>query len=575
MRSIKRTLFAIALAILLVSLSAISVFAGSEPASETPTVAINSFALNLGDAVHIKVTASGENLPDNAKIQILVWDAPQTDYTINSENAPVIVNPYGVNEKTGRTEFYYTKVSAKEMTKNFYFVACVNCNGEYIYSSVQKHSVLQYAYTQSSLTSNTNLKNLLSAMLEYGAWAQTYFGYSTDRLANDTYYQIGVVGGTLEDGQKLGLFASKETPTIIAAEPAIGYEFLGWTNSNGTTISSNLIYTLPCVSATDVYTAQYEELPRIEPTDSSYFNFITLDDGTYAIAAAEGVTLPAELVIPAYYNDVKVTAIAEAGFAAHNEIKSVRFEYTNILETIGNGAFAGCTNILTFLVPSNVSEIGDLAFDGCYRLVEVYNYSDLDITAGSASNGKIASVALDVYTDKNAQTKLSKLADGCIVRCDSGSATIVAFDSSADALVLPDTINNCYYTINAYAFAGNTTLKSLDVGTCLTAISEYAFKDSIALRSVVIIPSDHIATVANNAFDGCINFRSIYLSNSISAIGADAFRGCSALTIFTSFAAKPTGWNQNWNSSDCTVIWDYKAPETDTPLVPVKRDENN
>ncbi len=572
MRKIKRTLLTIALALILVSLSAVAVFATADEVSETPTVAIKSFSLNLGEAVHIKVTASGENLPENSKIQILVWDAPQTDYTINSENAPDVVNPYGVNASTGRTEFYYTKVSAKEMATNFYFVACVNCSGEYIYSPVQKYSVLQYAYAQKS-TTNTNLKNLLTSMLEYGAMAQTYFGYSTDRLANDTFYQVTVANGLLEDGQKRGLFLSTDTPTMIANPAENGYEFIGWANSAGIIVNTSTTYTLPSVSASDTYTAQYEALEHLEPSGESYFEFIHLDDGNYAVKAANGVTLPSELVIPAYYNGAKVTAIADDGFDAHTELKSVKFEHTNVLMAIGSGAFEGCTNLLTFTVPSTVSEIGNLAFDGCYRLVEVYNHSELNITESSAENGRVAAFALDVYTDKNAESKLSMLSNGCIIRSDSSSATVVAFNSSAEKLTLPDTINGCSYTLNAYAFAGNATLKVLDVGVGLTAISEYAFKDAVALNYIITTISDSLAHIGNNAFEGCVDLTSIYLTNSIITIGADAFSGCAALTIFTTLATPATGWNEKWNSSNCNVRWNYTNFETDTPVAPIKEDE--
>ena len=99
MRKIRRTLLLIALALLLFSLAAVAVSAKTEEASAPPTVAIKSFALNLGDSVYIRVSAAGENLPEGSKIQILVWDTPQSDYTIKSENTPYILNQNSIDPK--------------------------------------------------------------------------------------------------------------------------------------------------------------------------------------------------------------------------------------------------------------------------------------------------------------------------------------------------------------------------------------------------------------------------------------------------------------------------------------------
>lgn len=568
MRKIKRTLLIIALSLILLSLSAVAVFATNEAAAE-PKVAIKSFALNIGDAVHIKVSAAGENLPDGSKIQILVWNAPQSDYTINSENAPQILNPYGINESNGRTEFYYTKISAMQMTDNFYFVACVKCNGEYIYSSVQKYSVLQYTYNKKN-TSDISLKNLLSAMLEYGAMAQIHFGISTDRLANDTYYKVTVSNGLLDDGQKSGLFLSTDRPTITANEAGVGFEFIGWENSSGMIVSTDSVYTLPSVSAEETYTAKYDSLEHIEPTDESYFEFVSLGTSAYAVKAADGVTLPADLVIPAYHNGMKVTAISDGAFASHPEIKRIRFEFSNVLTDIGNEAFKDCANLLSFAVPSAVSKIGNLAFDGCYRLVEVYNRSGLGITAGSAANGAIAAFALDVYTAKNAESKLSLLSNGCIVRSDDSAASIVAFNSTAASLTLPDDIYGKPFTVNAHAFAGNTTLKTLDIGIGLTAISEYAFKDATALNYVIASDESALAHIGAGAFDGCIDLTSIYIAEAVDTIGANAFKGCVSLTVFTPLAAPAANWSEEWNCSDCDVMWNYEATVPDAPVAPVK-----
>lgn len=35
----------------------------------------------------------------------------------------------------------------------------------------------------------------------------------------------------------------------------------------------------------------------------------------------------------------------------------------------------------------------------------------------------------------------------------------------------------------------------------------------------------------------------------------NAFNGCSALTIYCEVASKPSGWENNWNISNCPTMW--------------------
>ncbi len=81
-----------------------------------------------------------------------------------------------------------------------------NC-GEYIESSVRKYSDIILAdESQSSET-----KELICAMLDYGAYAQEYFGYKTDNLANAGIHSDGddpLAGITHDSSVKLAKFGS-------------------------------------------------------------------------------------------------------------------------------------------------------------------------------------------------------------------------------------------------------------------------------------------------------------------------------------------------------------------------------
>ena len=569
MNKTKKVLLSFAIAVLLLALSAFAIFAVDEQSNDTdPTVEIKSFALNLGDAVHIKATAIGTDLPADAKLQLLVWSDPQDDYTINSPKAPDVVNAYGIDEK-GRTVFYYTKVSAKEMADNFYFVACAVHNGEYIYSPVKKYSVLQYAYPKTVSSSTApNLKLVLSTLLQYGGAAQLYFGYNTDRLASSTFYQLTVENGTLSDGLMRGYYQSTETETITANAAELGYGFVGWRNSSGSIVSTSPVYTVTNMSSDETYTAVYEEYERLEPSPAENFEFVSLADGNYGIKAASGVTLPSNLVIPAYYNGKPVTTIVDYGFASHPELRTVKFENNYSLTEIKLNAFSNSYNLLSFTLPASVTTIAESAFTNCYKLVEVYNLSALTVTAGSTANGNIAKYALDVHTFASAASNLTYTTNGLVYHTSSNT-TIVAYFGTETAITLPTNINGNSYTVNTYAFYGDKATRKVVVTSGVTEIGDYAFMNATALRSVGMAADAKLSKIGKSAFSGCTDLGAIYISTKTTSIAENAFDNCSVLTIFTAYSSAPSTWSASWNPDNRPVEWNYQQSPTDTPIVPI------
>ena len=81
------------------------------------------------------------------------------------------------------------------------------------------------------------------------------------------------------------------------------------------------------------------------------------------------------------------------------------------LTEIGKNAFMYCHSLTSLTIPESVTEIGDYAFRACYKLYEVYNKSNLAITAGSSENGDVAYYAKKVYTDDSGESKLKTVGD--------------------------------------------------------------------------------------------------------------------------------------------------------------------
>ncbi len=65
---------------------------------------------------------------------------------------------------------------------------------------------------------------------------------------------------------------------------------------------------------------------------------------------------------------------------------------------IPSSAFEHCINLMSITIPTSVKKIGYSAFSYCYKLVEIYNLSSLEITMGSDSNGSIGKYAKVIHT---------------------------------------------------------------------------------------------------------------------------------------------------------------------------------
>ena len=106
--------------------------------------------------------------------------------------------------------------------------------------------------------------------------------------------------------------------------------------------------------------------------------------------------------------------------------------------------------------------------------------------------------------------------------------------------------------INDYAFAGCVYLQEVKIPDSVSKIGECAFercegmadesgfvivRDSLqgyyGDSSVVVVP-DGVATISNYAFAFNFNVSEIYIPDSVSYIGEDAFFGCDDITVHAS-----------------------------------------
>ena len=114
---------------------------------------------------------------------LLTWSTRPENGTIDNaeQNFPGAVFNSSGNNYMVRTG----GIPAKNMGDKLYVrIYAKLADGTYVYSALGYYSARVYAEDRIANSSNANLKSLCVALLNYGAAAQTYFGYRTDDLMN-------------------------------------------------------------------------------------------------------------------------------------------------------------------------------------------------------------------------------------------------------------------------------------------------------------------------------------------------------------------------------------------------------
>ena len=184
-------------------------------------------------------------------------------------------------------------------------------------------------------------------------------------------------------------------------------------------------------------------------------------------------------VIP---NDGTVTEIGYQSFIFCETITNIIIP--NGVTKIWDYAFYGCSNLTSIVIGENVESIGSAAFGACWKLVEVYNFSDITITKGQYGNGDIGAYALNVYTSTADISKLWTTADGFIFYEDGDVCYLLGYTGNTQDIVLPDDCNGKTYTIYKHAFENRADIVTITIPKNVTTIAFSAFYNCSGLTTV-------------------------------------------------------------------------------------------
>lgn len=264
-------------------------------------------------------------------------------------------------------------------------------------------------------------------------------------------------------------------------------------------------------------------------TSASHPGFV-IENGTLSFNSTEYRVVGTKLVIPDYFDDQKVTAIAASAFSGLETMESVKLAPT--VTTVGKGTFADCTALTSFEAPGLVTLDAE-AFRGCTALEKIILPDSLTAIGANAFQGCTA------LTEVSIPENVRRLPDSLFLNCTAlqkvtfssrlttiGNETF-GYCTSLPSLALPDTLES----IGNNAFLSCTSFTTLTIPDNVTFMGDKAMASCTALTEVKL--SANLSKIAARTFSGCKALTTLTLPTGLTQVGYAAFEGCNALTNVT------------------------------------------
>ena len=177
---------------------------------------------------------------------------------------------------------------------------------------------------------------------------------------------------------------------------------------------------------------------------------------------------------------------------------------------IGNNAFEGCTSLKNLVVPDTVKDIGDRAFADCPTLETVYMSVNVNFIPTECFYNN---AVLSSFTWESASKLIGRLAFGNCTSLNTFNFIGIEklyessfFNSGVMVVSLGEALNEAdalLEEIQASSFQNCAVLETVSIGGNIETVSNLAFAGCSNLEVAII--SDNVTEIADNAFDDCPN----------------------------------------------------------------------
>ena len=155
---------------------------GYSPSVVTPTLTLKAPTLEFKDMITVNAMFEATNLDDVVEMGMITYSSKVSSWSVATAEHVIPGTTYDAS--TGRYIATSQGIHAKYLGDTVYLATYAKLkDGTYAYSKLAGYSPVQYATSKLS-GNDAKLKQLVVAMLNYGAAAQTHFGHNTQNLAN-------------------------------------------------------------------------------------------------------------------------------------------------------------------------------------------------------------------------------------------------------------------------------------------------------------------------------------------------------------------------------------------------------